>query len=153
MIYDVCRTQVPQQRCVGVLLPGRCASSRYNAEDAQMAGGDRWANHRSLAAGICMGRIVRISGGGIEARRNSGQLRTVAHRRIVGMADARKRGRALPYDFDNLLFFAWPVILPVYLLETRKLRIFLTLLFFLGVCLFALAGAFVGVVLNDVEME
>ena len=69
------------------------------------------------------------------------------------MADARKRGRALPYDFDNLLFFAWPLILPVYLLQTRKLRIFLTLLFFIGVCLFAWAGAFLIVLVNDVEME
>ncbi|HKQ38664.1 MAG TPA: hypothetical protein VJ063_11345 [Verrucomicrobiae bacterium] len=91
-----------------------------------------------------------------EAGRRAGVPANFALSLIIAswvMADARKRGRALPYDFDNLLFFAWPVILPIYLLQTRKLRILLTLLFFIGVCLFAWAGAFLVALLSDVEMD
>jgi hypothetical protein len=29
-------------------------------------------------------------------------------------ADARKRGKQLFYDYDSFVFFAWPVIVPVY---------------------------------------
>ena len=64
-------------------------------------------------------------------------------------ADARKRNRNLPYDFDGLVFFFWPLILPIYLLQTRKLRIFLTLLLFSALCLVAAAGAFLGALLTD----
>ena len=48
------------------------------------------------------------------------------------MADARKRGRKTCYDFDSMLYFAWPVIAPVYLFQTRGLRALLTLLCFGG---------------------
>jgi hypothetical protein len=34
-------------------------------------------------------------------------------------ADASARGRQLPYDFDSLVFFAWPLVTPFYLFSTR----------------------------------
>ena len=43
------------------------------------------------------------------------------------MADARKRGRQLCYDFDSFVYFAWPVVVPVYLFQTRGARAFLTM--------------------------
>ncbi len=42
--------------------------------------------------------------------------------------DARKRGRQLCYDYDNFIFFLWPVMLPVYLFETRGWKALWTLL-------------------------
>jgi hypothetical protein len=36
-------------------------------------------------------------------------------------ADAARRGSNVPYDFDSLFFFTWPVAAPVYLLRTRGL--------------------------------
>jgi hypothetical protein len=57
-------------------------------------------------------------------------------------ADARKRQRPLFHDFDSFIFFWWPVILPVYLFQTRGVRAFLTLLCFAGLWIFSgLAGA------------
>jgi hypothetical protein len=53
------------------------------------------------------------------------------------MADARKRGRRLCYDYDSFVYFAWPVIVPVYLFQTRGIRAFLTLLCFTGIWLIA----------------
>ena len=35
------------------------------------------------------------------------------------VADARKRREPLCYDYDSFAFFAWPVVLPVYLFRTR----------------------------------
>ena len=88
-----------------------------------------------------------------EASRRAGVAANFALSLIIASwvtADARKRGRELPYDCDSFVFFFWPVILPVYLLQTRKLRIFITLLFFIGVCVLAWAGAFIVVLLKDV---
>ena len=48
-------------------------------------------------------------------------------------ADARKRGRRLCYDYDSFVYFAWPIIVPVYLFQTRRLRAILTLLCFAGI--------------------
>ena len=47
-------------------------------------------------------------------------------------ADARMRQQHLCYDYDSFAFFAWPIVLPVYLFRTRGLRAFLTLLALLG---------------------
>ena len=63
------------------------------------------------------------------------------------MADARKRGRQLCYDYDSFVYFAWPVVVPVYLFQTRGARAFLTLLCFAGIwfvaALFAAAVALI----------
>src|SRR5258705_2881193 len=40
--------------------------------------------------------------------------------------DARKRGRKLCYDFDSFVFFVWPLVVPIYLFQTRGVRAFLT---------------------------
>ena len=60
------------------------------------------------------------------------------------MADARKRGRPVCYDYDSFVYFAWPVMVPVYLFQTRGVRAFVTLLCFAGLWLVA---AFVAAVL------
>jgi hypothetical protein len=60
------------------------------------------------------------------------------------VADARKRGRKLCYDFDSFVFFAAPVVVPVYLFQTRGVRAFLTLLCFGGVLL---TGTILGAVI------
>src|SRR5262245_21451374 len=52
-------------------------------------------------------------------------------------ADARKRGRRLCHDYDSFVFFAWPILVPIYLFQTRGARAFLTLLCFVGVCVIA----------------
>ncbi len=59
------------------------------------------------------------------------------------MADARKRGRRLCYDYDSFVFFAWALVVPVYLFQTRGIRAFLTLLWFAGICLIAASGALI----------
>ena len=51
--------------------------------------------------------------------------------------DARKRGRPLCYDYGMFLFFAWPIVAPVYLFQTRGVRAFLTLLWFIAILLVA----------------
>jgi len=65
------------------------------------------------------------------------------------MADARKRGRKVCYDFDSFVYFAWPVVVPVYLFQTRGLRAFLTLLCFAGLWLFSALAAIVVTVLRE----
>jgi len=50
-------------------------------------------------------------------------------------ADARKRGRRLCYDYDSFVYFAWFVVVPVYLFQTRGVRAFITLLCFAGMWL------------------
>ena len=58
-------------------------------------------------------------------------------------ADARARRQSLCYDIDTFIFFAWPVVLPCYLLRTRGFGALLTLLCFAGMCLAAMAAALV----------
>ncbi|MDB6111420.1 MAG: hypothetical protein JWR69_3170 [Pedosphaera sp.] len=48
------------------------------------------------------------------------------------LADARKRGRALCHDYGSFVFFAWPVVLPAYLFQTRRWKALFTLLCFGG---------------------
>jgi hypothetical protein len=57
------------------------------------------------------------------------------------MADARKRGRQLCYDYESFVYFAWPVVVPIYLFQTRGARAFLTLLCFAGIWLMAALAA------------
>ena len=52
-------------------------------------------------------------------------------------ADAESQRRKLCYDYDTFLFFAWPVVVPCYLFQTRGVRAFLTLLCFGGMYLVA----------------
>lgn len=64
-------------------------------------------------------------------------------------ADARKHERKLPYDFDSFVYFAWPVILPVYLFQTRKWRAFLTLLCIGAIWMLSFAAAFFVALFQD----
>ena len=57
-------------------------------------------------------------------------------------ADARKRGRRLCYDYDSFVFFGWPIVVAIYLFQTRGLRAFLTLLWFGGILLLAMLVVF-----------
>lgn len=54
------------------------------------------------------------------------------------MADARKRGRQLFYDYDTFVFFIWPILVPVYLVQTRGARAVFTLLCFAGIWMVAM---------------
>jgi hypothetical protein len=38
------------------------------------------------------------------------------------LADAQRRRRQLPYDFGSFVFFAWWVLVPLYLFSTRGWR-------------------------------
>src|SRR6187401_3153919 len=49
------------------------------------------------------------------------------------IADARKRQKQLCYD--SFIYFAWPVVVPVYLFQTRGWRALLTLFCFAGILL------------------
>ena len=53
------------------------------------------------------------------------------------LADAQKRKRTVCYDYGSFVFFAWVVLVPVYLFQTRGIRAFVTLLCFCGLWLFA----------------
>ena len=65
------------------------------------------------------------------------------------MADARKRGRRLLPDYDSFVFFAWPIVVPIYLFQTRGARAFLTLLCFVGVCAVAALAALVVFIMRE----
>jgi hypothetical protein len=64
-------------------------------------------------------------------------------------ADARKRGKQLFYDYGSFVFFAWPIMMPVYLFQTRRLRAFLTLLYFAGIWLVAMLPLFVVSIIEE----
>ena len=57
--------------------------------------------------------------------------------------DARARHRVLCYDFDTFVYFGWPVVIPIYLFQTRGIGAFLTLLCFAGLWVFAWCVAIV----------
>ena len=59
------------------------------------------------------------------------------------LADARQHQRSLPYDFGSFVFFAWPLVVPIYLFSTRGWRAFATLGFFL--LLYLAAALFAGI--------
>jgi hypothetical protein len=65
------------------------------------------------------------------------------------MADAKKRKRQLCYDDGSFVFFAWPVVVPVYLFRTRGVRAFLTLLCFAGIWLVAMLVALVVFIVRE----
>ena len=65
------------------------------------------------------------------------------------MADARKRGRQLCYDYDSFVYFMWPVVVPVYLFQTRGVRALLTLLCFAGIWLIAALAAGVAFLVRE----
>jgi hypothetical protein len=61
------------------------------------------------------------------------------------LADARRRGRELPYDAGSFIYFAWPVFAPAYLFSTRGWRGFGVIGWFLLLYLGAtLLGAMIG---------
>jgi hypothetical protein len=64
-------------------------------------------------------------------------------------ADARKRGRQLCYDYDSFVFFAYPILAPVYLFQTRGVRAFLTLVCFAAIWLFAMTPVFVRAIVRE----
>ena len=49
---------------------------------------------------------------------------------VVG--DARRCKTRLVYDYDTFLFWAWPILIPIYLFKTRGWRALLTIGAFLG---------------------
>jgi len=57
------------------------------------------------------------------------------------LADARERGRKVCYDFDSMMFFFWPVMGPIYLLQTRGLRGFVPMFIFLLIMGASMVGA------------
>lgn len=47
------------------------------------------------------------------------------------LEDARRRGQSLHYDAGSFVFFAWPVLVPIYLFSTRGWRAFAAIGWFL----------------------
>jgi hypothetical protein len=64
-------------------------------------------------------------------------------------ADAQKRRRQLCYDYASFVFFVWPLIMPIYLFQTRGTRAFLTLLCFAGICFVAGLAASVVLIIQE----
>jgi hypothetical protein len=58
------------------------------------------------------------------------------------LADARKRHRSVSYDFGSFVFFAWPVLVPMYLFSTRGWRAFATYFWFLVLYIAATVAVF-----------
>ena len=67
-------------------------------------------------------------------------------------ADSRKLRQRHCYDFDSFVFFAWPIIVPVYLFRTRGVRAFLTLLWFAGIWLVAMLAAAVVMLVRGIRI-
>ena len=89
---------------------------------------------------VAFGLASAISPDGAGMSKRAELVSSVALPLVVSswvVADARKRGRRLCYDFDSFVYFAWPVVVPVYLFQTRGARAFLTLLCFAGIWLVA----------------
>ena len=57
------------------------------------------------------------------------------------LADARRRGQSLHFDSGSFIYFAWPVLVPLYLFSTRGWRAFAALGRFL---VLYIAAAFFG---------
>lgn len=49
--------------------------------------------------------------------------------------DAQKRGLKLCYDYGMFVFWAWPIVVPVYLFQSRGWKGVYTLFWFGGLCL------------------
>jgi hypothetical protein len=69
------------------------------------------------------------------------------------LADANRRGLNLCYDYGSFIFFAWPVVIPVYLFQTRDVRALITLFCFAGICGLGIALGFALSSLRDVLPE
>lgn len=57
------------------------------------------------------------------------------------VSDTREHRQWRLYDFGSFVFFFWPLAVPIYLFQTRGLRAFGTIGFFLGVFLAAIVFA------------
>jgi len=66
------------------------------------------------------------------------------------VVDAQKRRKDLCYDFDSFIFFASPIIVPVYLFQTRGARAFLTLLGFAAIWLIGMLPVFVVSLIKEI---
>jgi hypothetical protein len=64
-------------------------------------------------------------------------------------ADARKRQQQLCYDYGSFVFFMWPIVVPIYLSQTRGARAFLTLLCFAGIWVVAMLAASAVFIVRD----
>ena len=82
---------------------------------------------------------------------SSGALALILASWVV--ADAHKRQRKLSYDYDGFVFFAWPIVVPIYLFQTRGARAFLTLLCFAGIWLVAIIPAVTAFILQEFALE
>jgi hypothetical protein len=67
----------------------------------------------------------------------------------MGDGGRTERQRPLCYDYDALVFFAWPIVVPVYLFQTRGVRAFLTLRCFAGIWLLTMLGAAAGFIVRE----
>ena len=86
-----------------------------------------YAMAHGVAAGACP------EGGGLPKRADL--VSSLALSLVLALwvlRDAQSRGRPLCHDFGAFVFFAWPLVVPVYLFQTRGVRAFLSLLWFGG---------------------
>lgn len=58
------------------------------------------------------------------------------------LVDAQKRSRPLFFDYPTFVFLCWPMLVPVYLFQTRGVKAFLTMLCFVGMSLISATVTF-----------
>jgi len=116
-------------------------ASRYGCTNA----------HAVALRGCVLHRISRISRrGGVAEARGPGITCGVSTRHgFIGLSRRPQTSRRLCYDYDSFVFFAWPVVVPVYLFQTRGARAFLTLLCFAGICVIAVLASSVVIIVRE----
>ncbi len=103
---------------------------------------------------IAHGVASAVSPGGMP--KQAGLASSVAVPLVVALwvvADARKRGCRLCYDYDSFVYFAWLIVVPVYLIQTRGVRALLTLVWFGGMWLAAMIIAGVAHLIREFTIQ
>ena len=120
---------------------------RIGAEDS----GKKWSGLAMFGAvgcadGSLRNRAVVLRGWRVRSFGSDGLLwRTEFDLVLVWWVyvDRRRRGFSVPFEFEAFVFFAWPIVVPYYLVRTRGLR---GLVLVAGVYTLAILPLVVGIV-------
>ena len=105
-----------------------------------MAEGNGYTNHDVVALRRCDGHRIRFlprPRAVASSSRHRVANRFIAGHFILGCYRCPEAPPSLCYDYDSFVYFAWPIVAPIYLFQTRGVRAFLTLLCFAGISLAA----------------